>query len=140
MWLHGLPTGVGVVETVTLWTVYSESEFYIGTLPHGTVAEGTGSRSLQNHRILFYHHGRAAQTLGCRTLPAKWDSRVVDVPGSKGHVGYLLVPSPNTHTHTLTMDPGGPLGPDDPWFPGGPCEETTFNHWSATTHWGTQFT
>ncbi len=42
----------------------------------------------------------------------------------------------NTHTHTLTMGPGGPLGPDGPSFPGGPYVETTYNHTWVTTHWG----
>lgn len=38
----------------------------------------------------------------------------------------------NTHT----MGPGGPLGPDDPSFPGGPCVETTFSQMWVTTHRG----
>lgn len=38
--------------------------------------------------------------------------------------------------HTLTIGPGGPLGPDAPSFPGGPWTETTNNHTWATTHWG----
>lgn len=41
-----------------------------------------------------------------------------------------------TDRQRLTIGPGGPLGPDAPSFPGGPCVETTYDHTWLTTHWG----
>lgn len=52
--------------------------------------------------------------------------------------GIFIWPSTaqHKHTHSLTIGPGGPLGPDDPSFPGGPYAETTYNRTWVTTHWG----
>lgn len=51
---------------------------------------------------------------------------------------YLPLNGNNEETdrQRLTIGPGGPLGPDDPSFPGGPCVETTYNHTWLTTHRG----
>lgn len=47
---------------------------------------------------------------------------VVDISGSKACFKEYLFGSflHNTNAFTLTMGPGGPLGPDCPSFPGGP--------------------